>query len=132
MAGLGIALFVIPRLLKTELVGARYASLGAALWNADPIAGLGSVGLGISDGPTCCSEPRRLLTRRSCLAEEVHRYLGLRGMPCEPRMLLHGARLARTWRTTADAGAPRHLRQAIRVRRGSAEASASARTALGG
>lgn len=31
MAGLGIALFVIPRLLKTPLVGARYAFLGAAL-----------------------------------------------------------------------------------------------------
>lgn len=50
MAGLGIALFVIPRLLKTELVGARFAVLGGALWNAALIAGLGSLGVGISDG----------------------------------------------------------------------------------
>jgi cytochrome c oxidase cbb3-type subunit I len=50
MAGLGIALFVIPRLLKTELVGARFAFLGAALWNAALIAGLGSIAYGVSDG----------------------------------------------------------------------------------
>ncbi|PTT88972.1 hypothetical protein DBR42_08765 [Pelomonas sp. HMWF004] len=50
MAGLGIALFVIPRLLKTELVGAPFAFLGAALWNAALIAGLGAVAVGLSDG----------------------------------------------------------------------------------
>lgn len=50
MAGLGIALFVIPRLLKTELAGARFAMLGGALWNAALVAGLGSVAVGISDG----------------------------------------------------------------------------------
>jgi cytochrome c oxidase cbb3-type subunit 1 len=50
MAGLGIALFVIPRLLKTPLVGGRYALLGAALWNAALIAGLGSIANGINDG----------------------------------------------------------------------------------
>ena len=50
MAGLGIALFIIPRLLKTELVGGRFAFLGAALWNAGLIAGLGSIGYGVSDG----------------------------------------------------------------------------------
>lgn len=50
MAGLGIALFVIPRLLKTELVGARFAFLGAALWNAALIAGLGAIGVGLGDG----------------------------------------------------------------------------------
>ncbi|MBX3607234.1 MAG: cbb3-type cytochrome c oxidase subunit I [Piscinibacter sp.] len=50
MAGLGIALFVIPRLLKTELAGARFAMLGGALWNAALIAGLGSVGVGLNDG----------------------------------------------------------------------------------
>lgn len=49
MAGLGIALFIIPRLLKTELVGARFAMLGAALWNAGLIAGLGSIAIGIND-----------------------------------------------------------------------------------
>lgn len=50
MAGLGIALFIIPRLLRTELVGGKYALLGAALWNAALIAGLGSVAYGVSDG----------------------------------------------------------------------------------
>jgi len=50
MAELGIALFVIPRLLKTQLAGARYASLGAALWNAALIAGLGAIAAGFSDG----------------------------------------------------------------------------------
>ncbi len=50
MAGLGIALFVIPRLLKTALVGARFAFLGAALWNAALIAGIGSIAYGVNDG----------------------------------------------------------------------------------
>ena len=50
MAGLGVALFVIPRLLKTELVCARFAFLGAALWNAALIAGLGSIAYGVGDG----------------------------------------------------------------------------------
>jgi cytochrome c oxidase cbb3-type subunit 1 len=50
MAGLGVALFVIPRLLKTALVGARFAFLGGALWNAALIAGLGSIAYGVSDG----------------------------------------------------------------------------------
>ncbi|MDO9404862.1 MAG: cbb3-type cytochrome c oxidase subunit I [Polaromonas sp.] len=50
MAGLGIALFVLPRLLKTRLVGARYAFLGASLWNAGLVAGLGAIATGASDG----------------------------------------------------------------------------------
>ena len=50
MAGLGIAMFVIPRLLKTPLMGARYALLGVVLWNAALIAGIGSIAVGISDG----------------------------------------------------------------------------------
>lgn len=50
MAGLGTALFVIPRLLKTQLVGAPFAFLGAALWNAALIAGLGAIAVGLNDG----------------------------------------------------------------------------------
>lgn len=49
-AGLGIALFIIPRLLRTPLLGARYAMLGAAAWNAALVAGLGSIAMGMSDG----------------------------------------------------------------------------------
>ncbi|MDE2452155.1 MAG: cbb3-type cytochrome c oxidase subunit I, partial [Burkholderiales bacterium] len=50
MAGLGISMFVIPRLLKTPLMGARFAFVGAVLWNAALIAGLGSIAVGINDG----------------------------------------------------------------------------------
>lgn len=50
MAGLGTTLFVIPRLLKTQLVGAPFAFLGAALWNAALIAGLGAIAAGLNDG----------------------------------------------------------------------------------
>src|SRR5690606_6221741 len=50
MAGLGIALCIIPRLLKTPLMGARYALVGGVLWNAALIAGLGSIAAGVNDG----------------------------------------------------------------------------------
>jgi cytochrome c oxidase cbb3-type subunit I len=50
MAGLGIALFVLPRLLGTPLAGARFALLGGALWNAGLVAGLGAIAVGLSDG----------------------------------------------------------------------------------
>ncbi len=50
MAGLGIALFVLPRVLRTRLVGANYALLGAMMWNAGVVAGLGSIAVGLSDG----------------------------------------------------------------------------------
>jgi len=35
-AGVGVALWLIPRLLKTELAGGRYAIAGAVLWNGCP------------------------------------------------------------------------------------------------
>jgi cytochrome c oxidase cbb3-type subunit I len=50
MAGLGIAMFVLPRLFATPLVGGRFALLGGALWNAGLIAGLGAIAVGFSDG----------------------------------------------------------------------------------
>lgn len=50
MAAFGIAMWTLPRLLKTPLHGGRFALLGAMLWNAALIAGLGSVGAGFSDG----------------------------------------------------------------------------------
>ncbi len=50
MAGLGIAMFTLPRLLKTALVGARYAVAGAVLWNVGLVAGLVAIGAGFSDG----------------------------------------------------------------------------------
>ena len=39
MAGLGIAMFVIPRLLKTPLLGARYAFVGAVFWSGSRFPG---------------------------------------------------------------------------------------------
>lgn len=50
MAGLGISLFVLPRVLRTPLVGGNFAVLGAMLWNAGVVAGLGSIAVGLSDG----------------------------------------------------------------------------------
>jgi cytochrome c oxidase cbb3-type subunit 1 len=50
MAGLGIAVWLLPRLLKTTLVGAQFALLGAILWNAGLIAGLGAIAVGFTDG----------------------------------------------------------------------------------
>jgi cytochrome c oxidase cbb3-type subunit 1 len=50
MAAFGIANWLLPRLLKTPLVGGRYAILGCMIWNAGLIAGVGCIGAGISDG----------------------------------------------------------------------------------
>jgi cytochrome c oxidase cbb3-type subunit 1 len=50
MAGIGVALWLIPRLLKTELVGARYALLGGALWTVGVVAGTVALAMGHSDG----------------------------------------------------------------------------------
>ncbi|WP_322996658.1 cbb3-type cytochrome c oxidase subunit I [Castellaniella sp.] len=50
MAAFGIAIWVLPRLLKTRLYGARFALLGCFLWNAGLIAGLGAIAVGINDG----------------------------------------------------------------------------------
>jgi cytochrome c oxidase cbb3-type subunit 1 len=50
MAGLGITLFTIPRLLKTQLVGGRFAIAGGVLWNVGLVAGLLSIGAGRNDG----------------------------------------------------------------------------------
>lgn len=50
MAGLGIAMFAIPRLLKTRLAGARFALAGAAIWNLGVALGLVALGAGVSDG----------------------------------------------------------------------------------
>lgn len=47
---LGLAIWMLPRLLRTTLVGGRLAVLGAALWNAGLIAGLGAIASGASAG----------------------------------------------------------------------------------
>jgi cytochrome c oxidase cbb3-type subunit I len=50
LAGIGVAIWLIPRLLKTELVGAKYALLGGALWSIGVFAGTAAIGMGYSDG----------------------------------------------------------------------------------
>lgn len=50
LAAIGVAIWLIPRLLKTELVGAKYALIGAALWSVGVCAGSVAIGIGYSDG----------------------------------------------------------------------------------
>ncbi|KVV51456.1 hypothetical protein WT27_29610 [Burkholderia territorii] len=50
MAGIGISLWMLPRLLKTRLAGERYATAGAWLWNAGLAAGIAAILSGWTDG----------------------------------------------------------------------------------
>ncbi|WP_321906728.1 cbb3-type cytochrome c oxidase subunit I [Burkholderia cenocepacia] len=50
MAGIGVALWLLPRLLKTQLVGARFAIAGAVLWNLGVAMGCAAILFGWSDG----------------------------------------------------------------------------------
>jgi cytochrome c oxidase cbb3-type subunit 1 len=50
LAGIGVAIWLIPRLLKTELVGAKYALIGGALWSLGVFAGTVAIATGHSDG----------------------------------------------------------------------------------
>lgn len=50
MAGIGISLWMLPRLLKTQLAGERFAIAGAWLWNAGLAAGIAAILSGWTDG----------------------------------------------------------------------------------
>jgi cytochrome c oxidase cbb3-type subunit I len=50
MAGVGVAIWLIPRLLKTSLVGAGYATIGSVLWNLGLWSGTIAILAGWSDG----------------------------------------------------------------------------------
>jgi len=50
LAGIGVAIWLIPRLLMTELVGAKYALVGGALWSVGVFAGTVAIATGHSDG----------------------------------------------------------------------------------
>ena len=50
MASLGVGLWMLPRLLRTPLLGVRFAILGCILWNAGLIAGIGAIAAGFNDG----------------------------------------------------------------------------------
>lgn len=50
MAGIGISLWMLPRLLKTRLAGERFAMAGAGIWNAGLAAGIAAILSGWTDG----------------------------------------------------------------------------------
>ncbi|HEY4075108.1 MAG TPA: cbb3-type cytochrome c oxidase subunit I [Herbaspirillum sp.] len=50
MGLLGLATWMMPRLLGTPLVGARFAVAGALIWNAALMSGLGALAIGINAG----------------------------------------------------------------------------------
>ncbi len=50
LSGIGVAIWLIPRLLKTELVGGNYALLGGTLWTIGVFAGTVAIAMGYSDG----------------------------------------------------------------------------------
>jgi cytochrome c oxidase cbb3-type subunit 1 len=50
MVGIGVALWMIPRLLKTPLVGAKFAMWGALIWNIGVALGLIAIAKGHSAG----------------------------------------------------------------------------------
>jgi cytochrome c oxidase cbb3-type subunit I len=50
LAGIGVAIWLVPRLLKTELVGAKYAIFGGGLWSVGVFLGTVAIAMGYSDG----------------------------------------------------------------------------------
>ncbi len=50
MSGVGVGLWLIPRLFKTELRGQRFATAGAVLWNIGLLYGIVALFAGASDG----------------------------------------------------------------------------------
>lgn len=50
MAGVGVGIWLIPRLFKTPLVGGGYAVAGGVLWNLGMLAGVVAILAGFSDG----------------------------------------------------------------------------------
>ena len=50
LAGIGVSIWLVPRLLKTELVGAKYALVGGAIWSIGVFLGTVAIALGYSDG----------------------------------------------------------------------------------
>lgn len=50
MAGVGVSLWLIPRLLKTPLVGAKFVYWGALIWHVALMCGVTAIGMGYTDG----------------------------------------------------------------------------------
>lgn len=50
MTGIGVCLWLIPRLLKTPLRGAKFVYWGAFIWHTALMCGVAAIGFGYSDG----------------------------------------------------------------------------------
>jgi cytochrome c oxidase cbb3-type subunit 1 len=50
LAGIGVSLWMLPRLLKSPLIGARWAILGGGLWSLGVFLGVIAIANGYSDG----------------------------------------------------------------------------------
>ncbi len=50
LSGIGVTVWLIPRLLKTRLLGAKYAVIGGCLWTIGVFLGVISIALGYSEG----------------------------------------------------------------------------------
>lgn len=50
MAGVGVGVWMIPRLFKVTLQGGRYATAGALIWNVGVFAGTAAVLAGVTEG----------------------------------------------------------------------------------
>ena len=50
LSGIGVSIWLLPRLLKTKLVGARWAIPGGGLWTIGVFLGVVAIALGKSDG----------------------------------------------------------------------------------
>jgi len=50
LSGIGVSIWLLPRLLKTKLVGARWAIAGGGLWTIGVFLGVVAIALGKSDG----------------------------------------------------------------------------------
>ena len=50
MAGVGVGIWLVPRLFKTALVGGRFATFGAVLWNIGMLSGTVAILAGMSAG----------------------------------------------------------------------------------
>ncbi|WP_066266420.1 cbb3-type cytochrome c oxidase subunit I [Hydrogenophaga palleronii] len=50
MGLLGLSIWMLPRLLKTPMLGGRLAIVGTLIWNAGLVAGLGALAIGVSAG----------------------------------------------------------------------------------
>ena len=60
MAGVGVGLWLVPRLFKTALAGGRYATVGAVLWNLGVGAGTIAILAGYSSGLEWLEFPRQI------------------------------------------------------------------------